>query len=463
MPTLVIFIALAIILAILLAIIVLMPWLRADKSAQNDQLIALNVEVFKQRLDELKSDFELGQMSADEFKVQKTELERQLLLASEDKNQKPVDKGDANSQETNDSLARLKQELRFTQSPKARLTILICIPLLIIFAYALSANRTPVMQLWQAQDEVGQIADDLLTGKIDSPPEWAAENSIGLLGAIQTNVHHHAHDAMRWMRLSDIFLAFEATEQAMEAQARAYRLSPENEEVAVRYAQTQFFASGGMLTPDSRKALYSVLKTNPNHQGAQMLMAMGEARAGNYEQAQAWITKLRDEIQSRDGDHSEALQSLNKLTENIQAQQQASSVEQSAPKASTADVNIAVSVKINPSLVPMVESSDILYVTVRESAGGPPLAAKRLPASDLTRAVDGFNIELTDSDAMMPSRTISQAMEQDKDLVVSARVSKSGQAITESGDLSADDVPVNYKDSDSQQMTVAIEINQQVP
>ena len=54
-------------MAIVLAIIVLMPWLRVDKSAQNDQLIALNVEVFKERLDELKSDFNAGAMSESEF------------------------------------------------------------------------------------------------------------------------------------------------------------------------------------------------------------------------------------------------------------------------------------------------------------------------------------------------------------------------------------------------------------
>ena len=93
MPTLVIFVALAILLAIILAIIVLMPWLRVDKSAQNDQLIALNVEVFKERLEELKADFNAGAMTESEFKTQKTELERQLLLASDDKNSVVLNEG----------------------------------------------------------------------------------------------------------------------------------------------------------------------------------------------------------------------------------------------------------------------------------------------------------------------------------------------------------------------------------
>lgn len=461
MPTLVIFIALAIILAILLAVIVLMPWLRADKSAQNDQLIALNVEVFKERLDELKADFDKGQMSEAEFKVQRTELERQLLLASDDKNIKIMDKGAANSAETNVALAKAKHEFAFTQSAKARLTILVCVPLLIVMAYFLTADRTPVMELWQAQDDVGQVADDLLTGKIDTPPQWATENSAGLLGAIQTNVHHHAHDAQRWMRLSDIFLAFEANEQAMEAQARAYRLSPEDEEIAVRYAQTQFFTSGGALNADSRRALQGVLQKNPNHQGAQMLMAMGEARSGNYVQAQAWIDKLRAGISARDGDHSGALQSLNALSENIAAQEQASLNAETVSAAN--DVTVMATVMLNSSLKPLIEESDVLFVTVREASGGAPFAAKRVSAADLTRAVDGFKIELTNSDAMMPTRTISSAMAQGSALVVTARVSKSGQAITESGDLAANDVLLDYKEGDKGSKQVTLEINKQVP
>lgn len=473
MPTLVIFIALAVILSILLAVIVLTPWLRSDKSAQNDQLIALNVEVFKERLEELKSDYGNGQMSETEFKTQKTELERQLLLASDDKNITIQDHGDANSNETSIALTKARQEYKFTRSAKARLTILICVPLLVVLAYFLSADRSPVVNLWEAQDKMGQVADDLLTGKIDTPPKWAAEDSIGLLGAIQTNVHHHAFDAMRWMRLSDIFLAFEANDQALEAQARAYRLQPDDEAIAVRYAQTQFFTSGGMLGADSRRALNNVLQKNPEHQGAQMLMAMGEARAGNFDQAQAWIDKLRLGIASRDGDHSEALQSLDTLSQNIAQQKQASLNEQSAESGSPImngeslnAQSIQVTVTLNPSLYPLIEPSDILYVTVKDISGGAPLAVKRLPANELKNAVDGFKIDLNDSDAMMPSHTITNAMSESKQLMVTARISKSGQALTESGDLAAEPIELKYaknkEDSIEEPIQVTIEINKQV-
>ena len=474
MPTLVIFVALAILLAILLAIIVLLPWLRVDKSAQNDQLIALNVEVFRERLDELKADFNAGTLSETEFKTQKTELERQLLLASEDKNS--VVLNDSNRSSSNSSsdqpvdakvadaeVMKALREQRFTRSTKARLTVLTCVPILMILGYFLSGDRTPVMNLWQAQDEVGQVADDLLTGKIDAPPEWATEDTVGLMGAIQTNVHHHAHDPQRWMRLADILLAFEANDQALEAQSRAYRLAPDDETIAVSYAQTKFFTNGGVLDASSRKALLKVLQTNPKHQGAQMLMAMGEARDGNYDQAQAWVARLREGIAARDGDNTEALNSLDQLSQNIAEQKQASLSASKGDSGQMMSQPVQVKVTLNSSLKPLVESTDLLFVTIQEATGGAPLAVKRLPAADLAKAVDGFDIELSDEDAMMPTNTLSKAMQQGKSLVLKARVSKSGQAMTESGDLKADDLSLDYDKQRPEGLKVTLEINQQVP
>ena len=87
---------------------------------------------------------------------------------------------------------------------------MIWIPILAVIAYMMTADRTAVFTLWQAQDKVGQVADDLLTGKIDVPPEWAAKESTALISAMQTNVHRNADDANRWMRLSELFMMLEA-------------------------------------------------------------------------------------------------------------------------------------------------------------------------------------------------------------------------------------------------------------
>lgn len=118
---------------------------------------------------------------------------------------------------------------------------------------------------------------------------------------------------------------------------------------------------------------------------------------------------------------------------------------------------------LNPSLAPLLAPSDILFVTIQQASGGAPLAVKRLPASELANAANGFNIELSDEDAMMPTQTLSKAMQQGQQLVLKARVSKSGQAMQEAGDLAANDLPLNYQDNTESKLKVTTEINKQLP
>ena len=417
------FIALSLFIALLLAVIAIMPWLRAsrlrDKPVDN-QLLDINVAVFRERLTELQTDKDSGTIDDIHYRNQKLELERQLLDA----------------QRTVTPMV--------APSFKSRLIIMIWVPVLAGLAYFLISDRTSVFDLWAAEDKVGQVADDLLTGKIDQPPAWAIEDGTQLISAMQTNVYRHADDPDRWMRLSELFLSLEATDSALEALSRAYRLSPGNEEIATTYAQISFFANKGQFDANSRRVLQDVLAKNPKHEGAQMLMAMGEARGNNFEQAQGWIKRLRASIAAKPGDHSQALASLDELSANVSAQQQ------------QASEGVEVTVSINASLLPLVKADDVLFVAIRDVKGGPPFAAKRLPISVIKQGE--ATISLSDLDAMMPERTLASARGDKVQLAVIARISHSGTADAESGDLTGNPVVIS---ADQNQVSVAID--QQVP
>ncbi|WP_201603479.1 c-type cytochrome biogenesis protein CcmI [Psychrobacter submarinus] len=417
------FIALSLFMALILAVIAITPWLRAARIKSNpvdNQLLDINVAVFRERLAELKSDKDSGTIDDSHYQNQKLELERQLLDA--------------------------QREVTPMVAPgiKSRLIVMVWVPVLAAMAYLLIGNRTPVFELWTSEDKVGQVADDLLTGKIDQPPAWAIEDGKQLISAMQTNVYRHADDPDRWMRLSELFLSLEATPSAIEALSRAYRLSPENEEIATSYAQISFFANEGRLDANIRRVLQDVLVKNPQHEGAQMLMAMGEARSSNFDEAQGWISRLRNSIAAKPGDHSRALASLDELSANINAQ-----------KAQVAQ-GVDVTVVVNSSLLPLVKGDDVLFVAIRDVNGGPPFAAKRLPISVIKQGE--ANISLSDLDAMMPERTLASAREQKTQLAVIARISHSGNAVAESGDLSGNPVVIS-----TDQNQVNVEINQQVP
>lgn len=417
------FITLSLLVGLILAVIAITPWLRAasSKFTNNDnQLLDINVAVFKERLTELQADKESGIIDDSHYQNQKLELERQLLNAQRE-------------------IAPM-----VAPSVKSRLIIMIWVPVLAAMAYILIGDRTPVFELWASEDKVGQVADDLLTGKLDQPPAWAIEDGQQLISAMQTNVYRHADDPNRWMRLSELFLTLEANPSAIEALSRAYRLSPDNEEIAITYAQTSFFSNQGQLDPNSRRVLLDVLATNPEHEGAQMLMAMGEARSSNFDQALGWISRLRASIAAKPGEHSQALASLDELSANVNAQK------------SQAAQGIEVTVIINSSLLPLVKGDDVLFVAIRDVNGGPPFAAKRLPISVIKQGQ--ATISLSDLDAMMPERTLAAARSENIQLAVVARVSHSGNATAESGDLSGNPVVVR-----AEQTQVNVEINQQVP
>lgn len=421
--TLLLFIIFSLLLALFAALMVVLPWLRANKKASppvDNRLINLNIDVYKSRLRELGADKAIGTINEAQYATQRTELERQLLDAEQ--------------------IATPMQ----APSIKGLFAIMVCVPLLAIMAYVLISDRSDVFSLWRAQDNLNPVADELLTGKIDVLPEWAFEDGAGLFSTIQTNVHRNASDPFRWMVLSEIFLSFEEPESALEALSRAYRLSPDDKNIAAEYAQLSFLASGGSLDIETRRVVEDILKADPDNEAAQMLMARGEARAGNYEQAQGWITKMRSNIEQNPKEDTHALMGLNELTADITRQQ------------TQAAQGVDISVTINTSLLPLVMADDVLFVAIRAAAGGPPYAAKRVPISSLQQG--NIKVSLSDIDAMMADRTLQPARASNEQLVVTARISHSGNATSESGDLSSNPVVLR---SDQQQ--VNIEINQQVP
>jgi cytochrome c-type biogenesis protein CcmH len=89
--------------------------------------------------------------------------------------------------------------------------------------------------------------------------------------------------------------------------------------------------------------------------------------------------------------------------------------------------HIVVQVTLDPKFKDSVGPNDTLFVFAKAAHGPPmPLAITRLTAAQLPASVT-----LTDAMGMVPSLTLSQFPQ----IVVGARISKSGNAIAQSGDL----------------------------
>lgn len=406
MPTYLIFIISAILLVSFLAVVILVPWIFYQKNRNDNQLLALNIEVFQQRLAELKNDFKDNQIDEKTYQSQKLSLERQLLDIDD----------------------KIKQHY-FVPSRKSQLIFLLWIPCLVAMAYFMIADRSDTIKFWQAKDKLGQVADDLLTGKNIKPPPSVADDPVSLIQAMQSNVHENATDPMRWYQMSRVYDSIQAPKQAIESLSRAYRLKPDDEQIAIGYAQTSFFAEGGVLTANIRQVLNQLLAKNPNHQGAQMLMAMGEIKEGNYQEARKWVNIIKQAILAQDGDHSEAINSLTQLQKNIDE------------KESQSQQAISVHVQITTETLGRVKKGDTLFINIRPISGGMPVAVKKMTADTLTK--EGFDVKISDNDSIMPTSLLSQALALGQPLGIVARISSSGDAMPKTGDLTSGVIPVD--------------------
>ena len=112
---------------------------------------------------------------------------------------------------------------------------------------------------------------------------------------------------------------------------------------------------------------------------------------------------------------------------------------------------LTVNVALDPKLANRLDPEATLFVFARAASGPPmPLAIQRLKASQLPATVT-----LDDSTSMMPSMRLSKFTE----VVVGARISKSGNAMPRSGDLETLSAPV----ASSRTEPIALTIDQVVP
>lgn len=116
----------------------------------------------------------------------------------------------------------------------------------------------------------------------------------------------------------------------------------------------------------------------------------------------------------------------------------------SAPK-------LTVQVALDPKLKDKLDADATLFVFARAASGPPmPLAIQKLKAGQLP-----LTVTLDDSTSMMPEMKLSKFAQ----VIVGARVSKSGNAMPQSGDLQVLSAPIDVQRTEP----VVLSIDQIVP
>ena len=128
---------------------------------------------------------------------------------------------------------------------------------------------------------------------------------------------------------------------------------------------------------------------------------------------------------------------ISRVEKKIAAANGAAETEPAVEESSTAKVQVTVS--LDEPFKSQVSPEDSVFIYAKAQTGPPmPLAAQRLQVKDLP-----VTVTLDDAAAMMPQMKISMF----PTLIVGARISKTGNAIGQDGDLYSEQEQVSHGDS----------------
>ena len=258
-------------------------------------------------------------------------------------------------------------------------------------------------------------------------------------------------DAQGWLLLGRAYKSTERFAEARAALARALALTPDAPDVLVETAEAQALSTpGARFDGEPLTLLQRALERDPNHQRGLWLLGIAQFQSGDTDTASAtWeklIATLPEDSPMRD--------SLRQRIDELKAQTglAASADTPSVPALEVPPApRLDIRVNLAAELAQRVAPDDVLFVFARAAEGSrAPLAIQRLRAADLP-----LSITLDDSHAMVPQMNLSSAAR----IVVGARISRSGNAQAQSGDLETLSEPL----SNSHKAVIALTIDQIVP
>jgi cytochrome c-type biogenesis protein CcmH len=380
----------AILVAITLAF--LLPALLGKGEAKADAITrdAANIAILRAQLKELDSDLESGLLQQEQYELARNELQKRVL------------------EEVNSAEPQLPQVVRTSLKPAIALAI--AVPALAVGLYLYLGNpaalnplalqrNMPEVTREQVEDMVKRLAQ-----RMETNPE---PKGLALLARSYTSMGRFADAAAMYGKLS--------------------ALMPKDPDVLIEWADTLAMAQGRSLDGEPEKLIKRAIAINPNHPKALALAGSIDYVHKNYAGALKYWRHMMTLVQPE----SDLAQAVGPGIERAQAalsgtSPKAASAKQTAPAAGSKAL-LTGKVDIDPALRKQVADTDTVFIFVR-AAQGPrmPLVALRKQVRDLP-----VTFSFDDAASLSPDRKLSS----EANVVVGARISKTGDAMPQPSDI----------------------------
>ena len=361
-----------------------------------------NIEVARQRLEELRQRIAVGEIEAADAETLQEEIERGLLIDLDETN------GEKDYQ-INSSRDKVN---RWTAVAVASVIPIAAGTLYLVLGQPSIISNPPVANT--------QVADGSL---LDNETNLEAQAFEEKTQEVMRRLAEQPDDALGWDTLARLFVAQERFAEAAGALKKFRELTGDSADVLVREANALGFANNGELRGEPESLIDRALELDPQHFGALFLAGFAVALRQDYQSALDYWQRS-ESLSPNEDVRSE----IRRLIAGAEAEIVAigSSTGGDVSTVATGQ-SVRVSVAVEPAILEQVDPEDSVFIFARALQGpAVPLAVVKRQVKDLPLV-----IELDDNSAMVPNMTISAF---DKISIV-ARISRSGTALAASGDF----------------------------
>lgn len=391
--------------------LIIFPALWNKRSIKNIDRNQENVNIAKQRIAEIdhfsKDDIQ-DNISDQEKQIAELELQATLLDDLQSENTAPLK----------------------SISSIWGLVIMISIPLLAagFYQYLGSPNFVDSANLEMAQTD-GQDINELLLD-------------------LESKLAENPENSESWALAAKTYMIIRNYPKAEAAYEKLNSLVPGNPDFLTGWADATVMVSGNLYTSSVRERIDRALAINPNQIDARWIASLGAKSVGDHELALSHLAVLK-ELVSADKNSLEqvnAMISRNQAQAGTQISPDTSIVESELDQLEGGRI-IRIEVMLDPALALNSNGDDAVFVFAKAQTGPPmPLAVSKRQVKELP-----LSISLTEDMAMLPEMTIAGF----DDLIITARISKSGNPIQQAGDLVSENILVT-PENDGQVVNLTI-------
>lgn len=357
-----------------------------------------NAAVYRDQLREAERDLAADLISPERFEQLRAEIQRRVL---EDAGGPPAAVG------------------RVAQSRGLAVMLAVLIPVASLAVY-LALGRPDAADPQALHAAGARAGDHQVTG----------EQIEQMVGALAQRLEAQPDDSQGWVMLGRSYVALNRFDEASAALRKALALQPRNPDVLADLADVQAVAQGGRFAGEPARLIQQALEIDPQHVKALALAGSVAFDNRDYTQAKALWQRLLAAVPAESDIARSVRGSIEEATR-LQAPAAA------APAAAaSAAVRLTGEVSLSPALADKVRPGDTVFVFARAAQGSRmPLAIVRQPAGAWP-----LKFTFDDSTAMTPEQRLSAHPQ----VVVVVRVSRSGNATAQSGDLEGSTGPVPH-------------------